>query len=111
MWVAGGPGCSGLYSMFYEIGPFRFLTPESMNINVTNDAWNKRANLLFLEAPGAVGFSTGPVQSTDASTVDDLLFSYIEFLARFPTLRKNSLYLAGHGYAGKLIPMLSKLID
>lgn len=65
LWVAGGPGCSGLYSMYYEIGPFRFLTPEEPSLNVTKDAWNLRANLLFIEAPGAVGFSTGSEKSTD----------------------------------------------
>lgn len=111
LWVGGGPGCSGLYSMFYEIGPFRLLTPESPQLNVSQESWNKRANLLFLEAPGAVGFSTGPVNSTDVSTVDDLLYSLIEFMSRFPTLKKNDFYLAGHGYAGILIPQLATLID
>lgn len=111
LWVAGGPGCSGLYSMLYEIGPFRFLKPETALLNFTDSGWNTKANLLFFEAPGGVGFSKGPVNATDTSTVDDLLFSLIEFYGRFPTQKKNDLYLAGHGYAGILVPKLAKLID
>jgi carboxypeptidase C (cathepsin A) len=111
LWVAGGPGCSGLYSMLYEVGPFRFLNPESALLNVSDYAWNKKANLLFFEAPGGVGFSRGPANATDNTTVEDLLFSLIEFYARFPTQMKNDVYLAGHGYAGILVPKLAKLID
>lgn len=43
--------------------------------------------------------------------VNDLLNSLVEFYARFPTLKKNSLHLAGHGYAGIIVPMLAKVID
>lgn len=78
---------------------------------MSDAAWNKKANLLFLEAPGGVGFSKGPVNATDTSTVEDLVFSLLEFYARFPTQKKNDLYLAGHGYAGILVPKLAKLID
>lgn len=110
LWVSGGPGCSGIYSMYYEIGPFRFLTPENLNLTVTKDAWNLRANLLIIET-SAIGFSTGSVNSTDSSVVNDLLNSLVEFYARFPTQKKNNLHLAGHGYAGIIVPMLAKTID
>jgi carboxypeptidase C (cathepsin A) len=55
--VSPGPGCSSLYSWLYSKGPFVFppytalLTPNNLN-------WNREANLLFIEGPPGVGFST-----------------------------------------------------
>lgn len=69
-----------------------------------------RANLLFLEAPGGVGFSVGPVNNSDDDVVSDHLSALSYFFARFPTQKKNDLYLAGHGYAGILAPKLAKVI-
>jgi len=38
------------------------------------------------------------------------LLALSAFYARFPTQKKNDLYLAGHGYAGVLAPKLAKEI-
>jgi carboxypeptidase C (cathepsin A) len=97
--------------MLYEVGAFKFLTPGVPSFNVTPLAWNMKANLLFMETPGAVGFSTGPTNSSDDEATYDHLLALTAFLARFPTQRKNDLYLAGHGYAGILAPMLGKAIS
>lgn len=110
LWVSGGPGCSSLFSMFYEVGPFRFVTPLAESLNVTKEAWNNRANLLFLETPGNVGFSVGPTNTNDDFATMDHLSSLSYFFARYPTLKKNDLYLAGHGYAGILAPKLAATI-
>ena len=42
--------------MVYETGPFVFQEGTS-NFNVNSNAWNMKANLLFLSSPGGVGFS------------------------------------------------------
>lgn len=111
LWVSGGPGCSSLVSMLYEVGAFQFLTPTIPSFNVTKTSWNMKANLLFLETPGAVGFSNGPTNYTDDDVTYDHLLALTAFFARFPTQKKNDLYLAGHGYAGILAPMLGKAIS
>lgn len=110
LWVSGGPGCSSLFSMLYEVGPFRFLTPKQPSFNVTPQAWNMKSNLLFLETPGAVGFSRGPTNTSDDEVTYDHLQALTAFFARFPTQKKNDLYLAGHGYAGVLALKLAKAI-
>jgi serine carboxypeptidase-like clade 2 len=109
LWVSSFPGCSSLFCMTYEIGAFQFLVPEEPSFNISKWAWNMKANLLFLETPGA-GFSTGPTNTSDVQVTLDHLLALMQFYARFPTQKKNDLYLAGHGYAGILAPLLAKAI-
>ena len=53
----GGPGCSSLEGLLYELGPFKFENPGAplrdgdVPTLVKNPwAWNRNANLLFIEA-------------------------------------------------------------
>lgn len=110
LWVGSGPGCTGFTAMLYENGPFRYLTPLDPNLNITKDAWNMRANLLFIDAAG-VGFSRGPNNNTDEGMAFDLMLGLTYFYARFPTQKKNDFYISGHGYAGVVGMYLAKMID
>lgn len=67
LWLNGGPGCSSLIGMVYENGPFKF-DPNSTHLKLNPLSWNLKANVLYLESPGSVGFSIGPVESSDASS-------------------------------------------
>jgi carboxypeptidase C (cathepsin A) len=58
LWFSGSPGCSSIMGSFYENGPIIFV-PEQINLVVNPNSWNKKANLLYLEMPQNVGFSTG----------------------------------------------------
>jgi carboxypeptidase C (cathepsin A) len=73
LWVSSFPGCSSVFSMLYEVGAFQLLVPENPSFNISKWAWNMKANLLFLEAPGA-GFSTGPTNTSDDQlTLDHMM--------------------------------------
>jgi serine carboxypeptidase-like clade 2 len=50
--------------MVYENGPFRFDVNTS-HLKLNDFAWNKKANLLYIESPGSVGFSIGPEENSD----------------------------------------------
>lgn len=51
VWCSGGPGCSGLFGFLTENGPFR-PTKDGDSVELNEHAWNKVANMLFIEAPG-----------------------------------------------------------
>lgn len=56
IWFNGGPGCSSMLGFAQEHGPF--VNNDGKNNFVPNEwSWNKRANMLYLEMPGGVGYS------------------------------------------------------
>ncbi|PKI74609.1 hypothetical protein CRG98_004936 [Punica granatum] len=84
LWLNGGPGCSSVaYGAAEEIGPFR-IQPDGRTLDLNPYAWNKLANLLFLDSPAGVGFSY-------SNTTSDL-------------------YTAGDQRTGHYVPQLSQII-
>ena len=49
LWTNGGPGCSGLTGFLSEQGPFRAAADGTLSVN--KYAWNKIANMVFIEQP------------------------------------------------------------
>lgn len=119
LWLNGGPGCSSLLGSFYENGPFLFNTNGvRFQPNLNPYSWNKFANLLYIESPAGVGFSTGSNDeiknnSNDFVTAEDNLNSLLLWLKRFPeiTSNKNEIYVMGESYAGTYVPFLALAID
>jgi len=68
LWLNGGPGCSSLIGMVYENGPFLF-KEGTVNFQLNQYAWNMKANVLYLESPGGVGFSISKrgIKSNDST--------------------------------------------
>ena len=67
-------------------------------------AWNTVANMVFIESPCGVGFSYSDnkddYDADDASTALDNYDLIQAFLARFPDLRPNDLYISSESYGG-----------
>nr|GMC89595.1 serine carboxypeptidase-like 18 [Ipomoea batatas] len=61
LWLTGGPGCSALSGILYEIGPFTInyanSTGEIPSLELNQYAWTKVANIIFLDQPVGTGFS------------------------------------------------------
>ncbi|CAA0827629.1 Serine carboxypeptidase-like 28 [Striga hermonthica] len=114
LWLNGGPGCSSLGAgAMSELGPFR-VNPDRNTLRYNEYAWNKVANVLFLESPAGVGFSYSNRSSDyvtgDAKTARDTYAFLVNWLERFSEYKNRTLYLAGESYAGHYVPQLASLI-
>lgn len=109
LWTNGGPGCSGLGGFLSEQGPFRATAEHTLTLN--KYAWNQLANMIFIEQPAGVGFST----------IDDPTFAYGDataaadnavFIAKwreaYPAYANNDFYLSSESYGGHYLPTLAQ---
>jgi hypothetical protein len=107
---AGGPGCSSLGGMFTENGPF-VIQSDGATIEMNGNAWNKVANMIWLEAPAGVGFSFSNTPSDlntgDVRTANDNLAALLQFFIAFPALQGRPFYISGESYGGHYIPELA----
>ncbi|KAI3789343.1 hypothetical protein L2E82_02136 [Cichorium intybus] len=115
LWLNGGPGCSSVGGgLMMELGPFR-VNRDGKTLSNNKYAWNKVANILFLESPAGVGFSysntTSDYNTTgDKITAKDSYAFLINWLERFPEYKTRDFYLTGESYAGHYIPQLAEFI-
>ena len=56
LWTNGGPGCSGLFGLLEEMGPFR-PTKDGGALAANPYSWNRLSNIVYVEVPVGVGFS------------------------------------------------------
>ena len=111
-WTNGGPGCSGLIGFMTEQGPFR---PDVYgNIYPNEYAWNKIANMVFLEQPVGVGFSYSDNKDDykigDDQAAKDNLATILGFLTKFPEFADSPLYITSESYGGHYMPTLADAI-
>ncbi|KAF0690729.1 Aste57867_17893 [Aphanomyces stellatus] len=112
LWLNGGPGCSSLGGFFTELGPF--VVGSDLTVKRNPYAWNRKANVVFLESPAGVGFSQPKLNASeynDDVTTDRAYEFLVDFFAMYPTYQHREFYLTGESYAGVYIPYLAtKLI-
>lgn len=115
LWLNGGPGCSSVaYGASEELGPFR-INKTGSSLYLNEHAWNRVANILFLESPAGVGFSYTNTSSNlkdsgDKRTAEDALVFLIKWMSRFPQYKHRDFYLSGESYAGHYVPQLAQRI-
>ena len=110
LWLTGGPGCSSIFGMITENGPFR-ANEDGKTLSIHEYAWNTVANVVYMESPVSTGFSydettTNP-HNDDVSTANDNYLAVESFFVKYPHLKKNPFYITGESYAGIYIPMLA----
>ncbi|KAF0774529.1 hypothetical protein AaE_001771 [Aphanomyces astaci] len=107
LWLNGGPGCSSLNGFFVELGPF--VVQSDLSVKRNPYAWNRKANMVFLDSPAGVGFSQ-PLLNASEYTDDVTTARSYEFLEQFlelyPQYKNRDLYITGESYAGMYIPFL-----
>ncbi|ODV59709.1 carboxypeptidase C PRC1 [Ascoidea rubescens DSM 1968] len=111
LWLNGGPGCSSLTGLFFELGSSSIdakLQPVSNPFS-----WNNNASVIFLDQPVNVGYSysSNSVSSTIAASKDVLAFLKL-FFNKFPQYSHLDFHIAGESYAGHYIPIFaSDILD
>ncbi|KAJ8424775.1 hypothetical protein Cgig2_008843 [Carnegiea gigantea] len=116
LWLNGGPGCSSIgYGEAEELGPFFPQRHGEPLLKLNKHAWNRAANLLFLESPVGVGFSYTNTSNDmnelgDTITAKDSYAFLVNWFKRFLQYKSHEFYIAGESYAGHYVPQLAELI-
>jgi len=117
-WHQGGPGGSSIvYGLYTEMGAFR-IGEEGTYLNPW--AWNRVANMLYLESPAGSGpgglsqcIQAGRVVDCswdDQSQAEAYAHSLAVFFTEFPEFSDHDLYLAGESYFGQYGPHIAHFI-
>ncbi|KAF5176789.1 Serine carboxypeptidase-like [Thalictrum thalictroides] len=115
LWLNGGPGCSSIGNgAAVELGPL-LVKKKGDALEFNNYAWNREANLLFVESPVGVGFSYTNT-SSDLTKLDDRFvaedaYSFlVNWMEKFPQFKSHDFYISGESYAGHYVPQLAELV-
>jgi len=111
LWLNGGPGCSSMAGLLIENGPFSVNADGTLLPNPF--AWNKLANIIYLESPAGVGWSYNEkswAAYDDKRTAAENYRALQAWFKLFPEFATNDFYIMGESYAGHYVPQLSALI-
>ncbi|XP_049512793.1 probable serine carboxypeptidase CPVL [Dermacentor silvarum] len=103
IYLQGGPGKSGTFGQFLEVGP---LGVNSDGILYRRPhTVQKMFNVIFLDQPAGSGFSFTKSPLGYARSIDDCVAGVREFLRQFlllyPENRNRELYVAGESYGSR----------
>eukprot|EP00462_Mataza_sp_D1_P007346 CAMPEP_0175121548 /NCGR_PEP_ID=MMETSP0087-20121206/1222_1 /TAXON_ID=136419 /ORGANISM="Unknown Unknown, Strain D1" /LENGTH=544 /DNA_ID=CAMNT_0016403087 /DNA_START=37 /DNA_END=1668 /DNA_ORIENTATION=+ len=112
IWLNGGPGCSSTEGLLIENGPF--LSSESgLGLQLNPHSWNTRANVLYIDQPVGVGFSSvkDGAYAMSQKEIDIMFMAFLRrFYSMFPHYSKVPLYISGESYAGRYIPRFAAAV-
>ncbi|KAI7727936.1 hypothetical protein M8C21_018558, partial [Ambrosia artemisiifolia] len=99
-WFTGGPGCSGLSGLLYEIGPIAInyanSTFEKPTLEINPYSWTKVASIIFVDQPAGTGFAyakTPEAYITNDTLSTLLAYNFIKkWLVDHPKFLNNPLY-------------------
>jgi len=114
VWLGGGYSCSGLLALFTQVGPLRILSQKAVVDNPF--AWNKRANIAFIDFPVGSGYSysvNGTLSFDEEDLVSRIHYALMNLIARkFPHYVQRTLYLVGEDYvANNVLAVANKILS
>ncbi|KAJ1965480.1 hypothetical protein GGI12_000752 [Dipsacomyces acuminosporus] len=130
-WFSGGPGCSSQIANWQENGPCTYAPSVPFDSSISDGArkllphkvkrnphaWNKVADIVFLDQPVGTGFSYGPTPNSTEASADTAWRAMQAIYAFLSTeARKNNeapikdVRLFGESYAGRYIPVFSEYL-
>ncbi|KAI3894404.1 hypothetical protein MKW92_047775 [Papaver armeniacum] len=117
-WFTGGPRCSSLSGLFFEIGPLNMdidgYDGGLPKLVVNKDSWTKVANIIFPDAPVYTGFSYSKSSPNlyvgDKESSQSIYQFVIKWLIGHPEFKSNPLYIGGDSYSGIIVPVVGYLL-
>jgi cathepsin A (carboxypeptidase C) len=109
MWLSGGPGCSSQLALFAENGPCS-VSKDGTSTVANKFSWNTNANVLWVDQPAGVGFSTGLGTHDEAGVASNMLMFLQEFFKQFPQYSNTDFYIFGESYGGHYVPAIAHKI-
>lgn len=107
IWFNGGPGCSSLEAWLQENGHFQWL-PGTLHATPNAYAWTNLTNMLYVEQPKGVGFSTGKLGTY--TTEEEVAQDFIKWFKNWQDvfgIKKYKIFVTGESYAGRYVPYVS----
>ncbi|KAJ7758146.1 peptidase S10 serine carboxypeptidase [Mycena maculata] len=116
MWLNGGPGCSSISGLLFELGPCSINKDENGTVFTSRNeyGWNQNANVVFLDQPANVGYSyssskTEPVKTTPVAADDVYAFLQL-FAGRFEEYAMLPFHIAAESYGGHYAPHIATVL-
>lgn len=111
--MAGGPGGTSLFGLFYENGPLGLT--QDLDLFLRNVTWSNTNAMLYIDNPVGTGFSfSDPAgYSYNQTAVAENLYGLLtQFFTVFDDYADNDFYVAGESYGGKYVPAIcAKVIE
>ena len=103
LWLNGGPGCSSMTGLLFELGPAS-IGPDIKPVH-NPYSWNNNASVIFLDQPVNVGFSYSEKRVSNTRAVGKDVYALLNlFFETFPEYNGNGFHISGESYAGHYIP-------
>ncbi|KAI4337066.1 hypothetical protein L6164_015524 [Bauhinia variegata] len=114
LWLTGGPGCSALSGVVFEIGPLAFKSEDYKgglpNLVVRQHSWTKASSVIFVDLPAGTGFSYVTTERAANQSDWKLVHHGHQFLRKWlidhPEFLSNKVYVGGDSYSGIPVPVL-----
>jgi carboxypeptidase D len=107
----GGPGTSSLLGLF-ATGPVTMHQGGKFEENP--HGLHTTANVLYMEAPAGVWFSTSPSSSKPVKSIEEIkeqFWNFVQSFQRvFPHTRNFKWFLSGESYGGMLVPHFAQMV-
>ncbi|QPG76520.1 carboxypeptidase C [Brettanomyces nanus] len=109
LWLNGGPGCSSLTGLFFELGPSSI--GKKLKPIYNPYSWNSNASVIFLDQPVNVGYSYSSQSVSNTVAAGKDVYAFLElFFQQFPEYLNLPFHMAAESYGGHYIPSFASEI-